>query len=80
MNAKWHPPMPIKDLFELRAGAAFALEGGDTLPPASVVRLGYTIILQTGLFDEACRSWRDKNQQDRTMVLFKKHFNKWEKD
>jgi hypothetical protein len=81
MNAKWHPPTPIEDLFEqLRAGAAFALEGGDILPPASVVRLGYTIILQTGLFDEACRSWRDKDQQDRTMVLFKKHFKKWEKD
>eukprot|EP00978_Attheya_sp_CCMP212_P014158 scaffold35966_cov68-Attheya_sp.AAC.1 len=48
MTAKWHPPTPIEDLFEqLRAGAAFALEGGDTLPPASVVRLGYTILLQT---------------------------------
>jgi hypothetical protein len=82
MNAaKWHPPIPIEVLFEqLRAGAAFALEGGDTLPPASVVRLGYTLILQTGLFDQACRDWRSMTQASRTMLQFKKHFKKWEKD
>eukprot|EP00978_Attheya_sp_CCMP212_P018413 scaffold50382_cov35-Attheya_sp.AAC.1 len=74
MTAKWHPPTPIEDLFEqLRAGAAFALEGEYTLLPTSVVQLGYTILLQTGLFDQACRDWRDKAQKDRTMVLFKKH-------
>ena len=81
MNAKWHPPVPIEVLFEqLRAGAAFALEGGDMLPPASVVRLGYSLILQTGLFDQACRDWRATTQASRTMIQFKKHFKKWEKD
>jgi hypothetical protein len=81
MEARWHPPVPIEDLFEqLRAGAAFALEGGDTLPPAAVVRLGYTIILKTGLFENACREWRAKAPKNKTMVDFKKHFKKWDKD
>eukprot|EP00978_Attheya_sp_CCMP212_P008993 scaffold21179_cov47-Attheya_sp.AAC.4 len=33
------------------------------------------------LLSKVCRDWRDKAQKkDRTMVLFKKHFKKWEKD
>jgi hypothetical protein len=81
MEARWHPPVPIEDLFEqLRAGAAFALEGGDVLPPAAVVRLGYTIILQTGFFENACREWRAKATKDKSMADFKKHFKKWDKD
>eukprot|EP00978_Attheya_sp_CCMP212_P003306 scaffold6820_cov39-Attheya_sp.AAC.1 len=45
-----------------------------------MVRLGYNLILKTGLFEQACRKWRDKPQADRTMVQFKKHFKHWEKD
>eukprot|EP00978_Attheya_sp_CCMP212_P005328 scaffold11894_cov53-Attheya_sp.AAC.6 len=45
-----------------------------------MVRLGYNLILKTGLFEQACQKWRDKPQADRTMIHFKKHFKKWEKD
>jgi hypothetical protein len=81
MGAAWNPPTPIEDLFEqLRAGAAFATEGGDAPSKPAMVRLGYNIILKTGLFEQACRAWREKTQADRTMLNFKKHFKHWEKD
>eukprot|EP00978_Attheya_sp_CCMP212_P001407 scaffold2972_cov48-Attheya_sp.AAC.1 len=42
MGAAWNPPTPIEDLFEqLRAGAAFAAEGGDVPFKPAMVRLGY---------------------------------------
>jgi hypothetical protein len=38
MTAKWRPHTPIENVFEqLWADVAFALEGGDTLPLATVV-------------------------------------------
>jgi hypothetical protein len=81
MGAAWNPPMPIEDLFEqLRAGAEFATEGGDAPSKPAVVRLGYNILLKTGLFTDGCRDWRKKPQADRTMATFKKHFKMWEKD
>eukprot|EP00978_Attheya_sp_CCMP212_P045820 scaffold361923_cov40-Attheya_sp.AAC.1 len=49
MEADWNPPTPIEDLFEqLRAGAAFATEGGDAPSAPRLVRLGYNIINKTG--------------------------------
>eukprot|EP00978_Attheya_sp_CCMP212_P035594 scaffold155660_cov58-Attheya_sp.AAC.6 len=82
MSTVWHPPIPIKDLFEqLQAGAAFATEGDDDAPcKPAMVRLGYNLILKTGLFDEGCRDWHRKAQPDHTMLSFKKHFKMWEKD
>eukprot|EP00978_Attheya_sp_CCMP212_P037757 scaffold181064_cov60-Attheya_sp.AAC.1 len=83
MGAAWNPPIPIEDMFEqLRAGAAFAAEGGDALSKPAMVCIGYNLILKTGLFDEGCRDcwWRKKSQADRTMATFKKHFKMWEKD
>jgi hypothetical protein len=81
MSAAWHPPTPIEDLFEqLRAGAEFATEGGDTPSTPQMVRLGYNLIYKTGLFSQACREWRDKPAADKTFNNLKLHFKKWDKD
>lgn len=59
MMSPWTPPSPIKNLFEqLREGIAFALAGGEILAPTSVIRIGYNLIVATGLFATACREWR----------------------
>jgi hypothetical protein len=81
MSAAWHPPTPIEDLFEqLRAGAEFATEGGDTPSTPQMVRLGYNLIYKTGLFPQVCREWRDKPAADKTFDNLKLHFKKWDKD
>jgi hypothetical protein len=75
MAAAWHPSTPIEDLFEqLRAGQAFATEGGDAPSAPQIVRLGYNLIFKTGLFNTACREWRDKPAADKTFANLKTHF------
>jgi hypothetical protein len=69
MAADWNPPTPIEDLFEqLRAGEAFAVDGGDPPSEPRLVRLGYSIIRKTGLFEVACRKWRYKATADKTFA------------
>jgi hypothetical protein len=81
MSAAWHPPTAIEDLFEqLRAGAEFATDGGDEPSAPQMVRLGYNIIFKTGLFNTACREWRDAPADAKTFAHLKTHFKKWDKD
>jgi hypothetical protein len=57
MAAAWNPPTPIDKLFEQRNhGIYIAAAGQEPLVVSHVARLGYNIILQTGLFADACVS------------------------
>eukprot|EP00978_Attheya_sp_CCMP212_P030085 scaffold109528_cov24-Attheya_sp.AAC.1 len=82
MEADWNSPTPIEDLFEqLRAGAAFATEGGDAPSAPRLVRLlGYNIINKTGLFELGCRDWRNKPPADKTFAQLQVHFKRWDRD
>eukprot|EP00978_Attheya_sp_CCMP212_P010772 scaffold26242_cov50-Attheya_sp.AAC.3 len=73
MSAAWNPPIPIEDLFE-------QLRARDAPSKPAMVRLGYNLILKTGLFEDGCRDWHKKSQADRTMAAFKNYFKMWEKD
>jgi hypothetical protein len=81
MAADWNPPTPIEDLFEqLRAGEAFAVDGGDPPSEPRLVRLGYSIIRKTGLFEIACREWRYKAPADKTFANLQIHFKQGDRD
>jgi hypothetical protein len=81
MATDWNPPTPIEELFEqLRAGLAFATEGGDAPSAPRLVRLGYSIIIKTGLFELGCREWRNKPDVDKTFAAFQVHFKRWDRD
>jgi hypothetical protein len=81
MAADWNPPTPIEDLFEqLRAGEAFAVDGGDPPSEPRLVRLGYSIIRKTGLFEVACREWRYKATADKTFANLQIHFKQGDRD
>jgi hypothetical protein len=64
MQQPWNPPMPtIKVLFtQLDKGVAFAKASGKDFSNTHVVRTGYEIIAANGLFNTACREWRQKPQ------------------
>jgi hypothetical protein len=50
------PPTPIEDLFtQLEVGQRFATDGIDPLTDNNIIRMGYNIIKNTGLFSVACR-------------------------
>ena len=71
MATPWHPPTPIDKLFtQLDDGVRFATAGNDTPSTPSVVRLGYNIILATGLFEVPCREWRAKAEASKTLANF----------
>jgi hypothetical protein len=42
--------------------------------------IGYQIIEKTGLFDLASRDWHYKDEANKTLANFKKHFQKANKD
>ena len=77
MNASWAPPVPIEMLFkQLTDGQRQAAAGGEPIPDTQVARMGYHIIFNTGLFNDACRDW----PADQTMAEFQAHFSRMDRD
>jgi hypothetical protein len=81
MGAPWNPPTPIDKLFaQLDDGIRFATAGKDKPSDPTVIRLGYNIIHQTGLFEIPCRDWRNKPEADKTRKKFNLHFRAADQD
>ena len=56
MQVKWNPLTPIESLYmQLSEGVVTALEGWEEIQETTVMRIGYNIIANTGLFKEGCR-------------------------
>jgi len=71
MSSPWNPPQPIEDLFlQLNRGSQFASNGSEPIALSQVLRIGYTLIANTGLFAEACREWRRIRDIDKNMDTF----------
>lgn len=81
MSAPWHPPSAIEELFsQLDQGMLLSAAAGEPQGDAQTARLGYTIILKTGLFPEACREWRLLLPAAQTLATFKVHFKRMDVD
>jgi hypothetical protein len=81
MHTPWNPPTPIDKLFtQLDDGVRFATAGHDIPSAPSVVRLGYNLILATGLFEVPCREWRAKAEATKSMEQFTLHFRAADQD
>jgi len=81
MSALWNSPQPIEDLFlQLTRGSQFAADGSEPIALSQVLRIGYTLIANTGLFIEACREWRKIRDTDKTMAKFQELFTEAEQD
>ena len=75
MSAPWQPPVPIQSLFkQLEDGTFFAAAGLEPISDNQVARLGYSIVLATGLFPEGCREWRLKPAPSQTYDAFRTFF------
>ena len=79
MSAAWQPPTPIDTLFQqLEDDIYFATAAQELLVDTAVARLGYNIIVKTGLFTEACRDWCLRDQDKQTFADFQVHFRRME--
>lgn len=80
MNAPWTPPTPIETLYEqLIEGKAFAMKGNETINDSTLVRIGYNLIKSTGLFEVACRQWR-QSITDHSFNNFQSFFTRADED
>ena len=77
MSAAWQPPTPIDILFQqLEDGVYFAAAAQEPLVDTAVARLGYNIIVKTGLFTEACRDWCLRQPHRQSFADFQDHFRR----
>ena len=71
MKAAWHPTEPIEKLFsQLKTTFEFAIAGNAGIAEITVVRIGYQIIVDTGLFKLELKEWRAKPDTDFTLDNF----------
>ena len=75
MKTAYDPTLPIETLYDqIEVAVDFADAGKAPYTNAQVLARAYNIVLQTGLFTDACREWRNKPLMDKTWENFKLHF------
>jgi hypothetical protein len=81
MRAPFDPTQPIKLLFyQIETAVEFADAGNRPYNPDQVVSQAYLLILQTGLYSDACRDWRRRAVLTQTWPNFKADFAKAHRD
>jgi len=81
ISSYWNTPQPIEALFlQLTRGSQFASDSSEPTALSQVLRIGYTLIANTGLFAEACREWRKIRDIDKNMDTFQVLFAEAEQD
>jgi hypothetical protein len=81
MQLQWNPPTAIEALFlQLQNGVSLATAGQDAPTKPTVLRWAYSIIEKTGLFDIACREWRQMDPNTKYWPLFKIYVKATDKD
>lgn len=81
MTTPWTPPTPIEALFhQLETGQRFAGLAQEPIAETQLARMGYQLVLKTGMFPDGCREWRLKPVTDQTWAAFKTHFARQDQD
>ena len=72
MEAPWDPAStPIETMFkQIIEARTFAAAGNDPISDPTTVRTLLKIVLDTGLFNEDCKTWRLKSASTQTLTLF----------
>ena len=71
MKLAWHSPTPIKESYkQLRNTNKFAKRGNEEISDSQLIRYAYDNVFKTGLFNKACKHWRDTKQGDKTWINF----------
>jgi hypothetical protein len=76
------PPVPIKVLFkQLEKGQRFAAApAAKPIVDSALARMGYQLILKTGMFPDGCRKWRLLPDANQTFAQQKIHFAYQDRD
>jgi hypothetical protein len=75
LNTPYDPNQPIETLFQqIQDARAFAVAGGQPYGAAIIVNVAYTLVFNTELFPDACRSWQSRATAAKTWAQFKIDF------
>jgi hypothetical protein len=75
LNTPYGPNEPIETLFQqIQEARAFAVAGGQPYDAAMIVDVAYTLVLNRGLFPNACRSWQSRAIAAKIWAQFKIDF------
>jgi hypothetical protein len=75
LNTPYDPNQPIETLFQqIQDARAFAIAGGQPYGAAMIVNVAYTLVLNTGLFPDACCAWQSRAIAAKTWAQFKIDF------
>jgi hypothetical protein len=75
LNAPYDPNQPIETLFQqVQDARDFAVAGGQPYGAAMIVNVAYTLVFNTGLFPDACRTWQSRAIAAKTWEQFKIDF------
>ena len=81
MQEPYNPTFPIETFFhQIELAVEYATAGKRPYETAQVVSRAYLLILQTGLYPEACRDWDKKQLALKTRSLFKTFFTAAHRD
>ena len=77
MRTAYDATEPIETLYnQIEQAVDIAEAGQQPYTNAQILTRAYTLILQTGLLDDACSDWDDKPTTQKTWAEFKVHFAK----
>jgi hypothetical protein len=75
LNTPYDPKQLIDTLFQkIQEARAFSIAGGQPYGAAMIVNVAYTLVLNTGLFSDACRAWKYRAITGITWAQFKLDF------
>jgi hypothetical protein len=75
LNTPYDPNQPIETLFQqIQEARAFTVAGGQPYGATMTVNVAYTLVFNTGLFPDACRSWQSRAIATNTWAQFKIDF------
>jgi hypothetical protein len=81
MREPFDPTLPIETLFDqIESAVEYADAGNRAYNPKQVVSRAYLLILQTGMYPDACRDWRRRDLVDQTWPNFKTDFSEAHRD
>jgi hypothetical protein len=75
LNTPYDPNQPIETLFQqIQDARAFEVAGGQPYGEAMIVNVAYTLVFNTGLYPDACRTWQSIAIAAKTWTQFKIDF------
>jgi hypothetical protein len=75
LNTPYDPNIPIETLFQkIQDARAFEVAGGHPYSAAMILNVAYTLVLNTGLFHDACCVWKSRAIAGKTWAQYKLDF------